>query len=94
MKNFLQNGGDMATQTIERPAELTEQKLNQRVLLPQTKFTTLHSELEPKNRTVGKIARMRVAFNDWRHRDLFDIIFNDFFFENRSRALAAASLEN
>ena len=111
----------MATQTIERPPELTEQEVNQRMLSPQTKFTTPYLEPfslsdllgaeeqedmaalaemvtylpvpEPKNGILGRIARTMVAFNDWRHQDLFDYIFNDFFFENYGRGFAAASRE-
>jgi len=109
----------MATQTIERQPELTEQEVNRRVLSPQTKFTAPYLEPfsladmegveeqedmaapaemvtylpvpEPKNGILGRIARTMVAFNDWRHQDLFDCIFNDFFFENYSRAFDAAS---
>ena len=84
----------MATQTIERLSELTEQEVNQRVLSSQTKFTTPFLEPEPKNGILGKIARTMVAFNDWRHQDLFDIIFSDFFFENYGRGFAAASRED
>ena len=82
----------MATQTIERQPE--EQEMNQRVLSPQTKFTTPNLEHEPKNGIMGRIARTMVAFNDWRHQDLFDYIFNDFFFENYGRGFATASRED
>ncbi len=94
MKNFLQDEGDMTTRTIERPPELTEQEVNQRVLSPQTKLTTPYLEPEPENGILGRVGRTMVAFNEWRHQDLFDIIFNDFFFENYGRGFAAASRED
>ena len=78
----------MKTQTIERPTESTEQEVNQRVLSPQAKFTTRYLEPEPKKR-MGRISRTMAAFNDWRHLDLFDIIFNDFFFEKSGSGFAA-----
>ena len=59
----------MVTQMIERQFELMEQEP-----VP-----------ELKNGILGRIARTMVAFNDWRHQDLFDIIFNDWFFENYGR---------
>ena len=119
MKNLLQIGGDMATQTIERQPELTEQEVNRRVFSPQTEFVTPFLEPfslsdmewveeqeamaapaemvtylpvpEPKNGILGRIARTMVAFSDWRHQDLFDCIFSDFFFEKSDRGFAAAS---
>ena len=75
----------MATQTIERSPVLTEREV---------KFTTPYLKPEPKNGILGRIARTKAAFNDWRHQDLFDIIFSDFFFENTGRGFAAASRDH
>ncbi len=81
----------MTTQTIGRPTKFTEQESSQRSPSPQTKLT---SEPEYKTRVPGRIARTLMAFNQWRHQDLFDIIFNDFFFENSGRGFAAEGRED
>ncbi len=59
----------MATETIEPQVELTKQG----------------PAPEPKNGILGWKSRTIVALNHWRHLDLFDIIFNDWFFENDGR---------
>ena len=74
------------------PREMESVEEQEAVAAPATMVTYLPVP-DPKNRTQSRIARTIAAFNEWRHQDIFDIIFNDFFFEDGSRDFAAASPE-
>ena len=74
------------------PREMESVEEQEEVAAPAGMVTYLPVP-DPKNWTQSRIARTIAAFNEWRHQDIFDIIFNDFFFEDRSRDYAAASPE-